>query len=52
MAKTSKRDYVKTSVKIPRELWKAASIRAIEDDKDLQTIVSDALAAYLKGKRR
>jgi len=53
------RDTVKTSVALPRELWKAAHVRALDEDLDLQDVIAAALAAYLKtprtqsgGKRR
>lgn len=39
---------VKTTVRIPEDLWKAARVRAIEDRADFQDIVIRALAAYLK----
>ena len=44
---------VKTSLKLPRELWKRAHVRAMDDGTDLQTIVARALEAYLgKGGER
>mgnify|MGYP001577600107 CR=1 FL=1 len=43
-----KPDFVKTSLKIPRDLWRAAHIRAMDEGTDLQVIVARALAAYLK----
>ena len=43
-----KQDTVKTSLKIPRDLWRAAHIRAMDDGTDLQTIVALALTAYLR----
>ena len=46
-------DFVKTSLKIPRELWRAAHIRAMDEGTELQVIVARALEAYLKkGGRR
>lgn len=52
-------DTVKTSVALPRELWKAAHVRALDENLDLQDVIAEALAAYLKtpkaqpgGKRR
>lgn len=42
---------VKTSLKIPRRLWREARIRAMDENTDLQTIVSRALEAYLDGGR-
>lgn len=40
---------VKTSLRLPRELWRAARIRAMDDGTDFQTVVVLALSAYLKG---
>jgi hypothetical protein len=42
---------IKTSLKLPRELWKAAHIKAMDEGVDLQTIVQKALEAYLKKGR-
>ena len=42
---------VKTSVKLPRSLWRKARIRAIDDDTELQEIIARALEAYLKEDR-
>ena len=42
---------VKTSVKLPRSLWREARIRAIDEDTELQEIVARALEAYLKEDR-
>jgi predicted GNAT superfamily acetyltransferase len=39
---------VKTSLKIPRRLWREARIRAMDEGTDLQSIVAKALEAYLK----
>ena len=43
---------VKTSIRLPRELWKRAHIRAMDEDKDLQDVIAEALAAFLKGGSR
>ncbi len=43
---------VKTTVRLRRSLWRNARVRAIDDGTDLQTIVSEALAAYLDGRGR
>ena len=52
MAKEPKTDpgeaTVKTSVRLPRQLWRAAHIRALDEGTDLQVIVARALEAYLK----
>jgi hypothetical protein len=39
---------VKTSVKLPKELWREASIRAIDENRDLQDVIASALELYLK----
>ena len=41
-------DMVKTSLKLPRKLWRAAHIRALDDGTQLQEVIARALAAYLK----
>ena len=45
-------DTVKTSIRLPRELWKKAHIRGMDEGKDLQDVIAEALAAYLKGGSR
>ncbi len=45
---------VKTSVRLPRDLWREARILAMDENTELQIIVTRALEAYLKqrgGKR-
>jgi len=39
---------VKTTVQLAEALWRRARIRAIEEDLDLQDIVSKALEEYLR----
>ena len=41
-------DLVKTSLRLPRELWNRTRHQAIDEDRDIQEIVADALAQYLK----
>lgn len=41
-------DTIKTSVTLPRALWKAAHLRAMDEGRDLQNVIADALRAYLK----
>lgn len=41
------KESIKTSVKLPRDLWKRARIQAIEEDLDLQDVLVKALEAYL-----
>lgn len=45
---------VKTTLAIPRELWRAAKVRALDEGRDLRDVLLDALRAYLakKGDRR
>lgn len=38
----------KTTVKLPQHLWRAAQIRAIDEDRDFQDVVAAALELYLK----
>ena len=47
-ARTS--ETVKTTMVLPKDLWKAAKIRAVEEDADLNGVVIAALAAYVKVK--
>jgi hypothetical protein len=44
--------FVKTSLKLDRELWKEAHLRAMDAGTDLQTIVNKALDTYLWGAKR
>ena len=46
--KKPEEDRVKTSISLPRELWRAAHIRALDEGTELQIIVARALEAYLK----
>ena len=41
---------VKTSIALPRTLWRAAHVRAMDEGLELQELVAKALEAYLKGK--
>lgn len=43
-------DRVKTSIALPRTLWRAAHLRAMDDGLELQELIAKALEAYLKGK--
>lgn len=43
---------VKTTMVLPRELWKAAKIRAVEEDADLNAVVIAALERYLGTGRK
>ena len=41
-------EMVKTSLKLPADLWRAAHIKALDERTDLQVIVARALKEYLK----
>jgi hypothetical protein len=41
-------EVVKTSVALPRALWKAAHVRALDESRDLQDVIASALETYLK----
>ena len=43
---------VKTTVRLPREVWLAARTRALADGVDLQDLVTAALRSYLKLETR
>lgn len=43
-------DRVKTTLWLPRPLWRKAKIRAIDDGTDLRSVVIEALERYLKTK--
>ncbi len=47
MSKGQDKDVVKTSVSLPRELWKLAHLRALDERCDLQDVITSALEAYL-----
>lgn len=44
-------DRVKTSLALPRTLWRAAHILALDEGVDLQEIIRRALEAYLKAQK-
>ena len=46
--KRGSEDTVKTSIKLPRRLWRKAHIRALDERTELQIIITRALEAYLK----
>jgi len=47
-----RKDRIKLTVEIPRTLWKRAKVQAIEEERDLWKIVTDALERYLADKGR
>lgn len=42
----------KTTLRIPTDVWRDAKVRAIQEDRDLQDLVADALRAYLARPNR
>ncbi len=43
---------LKTSVEIPEDVWRAAKIRAMDEKRNFQDIVAEALREFLKkGKK-
>jgi len=43
---------VKTTIRLPRAVWHAARVRALDEQIDFQDLVLGALEAYLKKPRR
>jgi post-segregation antitoxin (ccd killing protein) len=50
--KTTKAERLKTTVVLPRDLWKRARIKAVEEETDLSTLIAKAIEAYLTSKPR
>ncbi len=48
MEKAKRTDIVKTTMALPRDLWKRARVRAIDEDRDLQDVVVSAVEEYLR----
>jgi hypothetical protein len=46
--KAAAEETTKTSIRLPRELWREAHIRALDEGRDLQDIIASALQAYVK----
>ncbi len=42
----------KTSIEIPEEIWRAAKIRAMDEKKNFQDIVAEALAEFLRKPKK
>jgi hypothetical protein len=38
---------VKTTVDLPEDIWRAAKIRAVDDRRDLRSVIIAALRTYL-----
>ena len=43
---------MKTSLSLPEDLWREAKIRAVNEGRNLQDVVADALKLYLKTPRK
>jgi len=43
---------IRLTVEIPKELWRRAKQRALDTDRDLRTVVIEALEAALGGKAK
>jgi hypothetical protein len=43
---------IKTTIDLPQALWRAAKIRAMDDGRDLRSVIIRALELYLKTKRK
>lgn len=41
-------EMVKTTIRLPRSVWRGAQHRAIDEGRNVQNVVADALTAYLK----
>jgi len=41
---------VKTTIDLPEALWRTAKIRAMDERKDLRSVIIEALQAHLKAK--
>ena len=41
-------EWVKTSLKLPKALWREAHIRAMDERTEFQVVVARALEAYLR----
>ena len=46
--KTTAGELVKTTMRLPRNLWHAGRVRALEERIDFQDLIALALAAYLQ----
>jgi hypothetical protein len=45
-------EVVKTTIRMPRVVWHAARVRALDEQIDFQDLVAAALEAHLKKPRR
>ncbi len=51
MKAKAKPKMIKTTLRLPEELWKRVRMHSIEADRDAQDIVADALEQYLKQQK-
>lgn len=43
---------MKTSIEIPEDVWRTAKIRAMDEKKNFQDIVADALKEFLRKPKK
>ncbi len=43
---------VKTSIDIPEEVWRAAKIRSMDEKRNFQDVVADALREYVRKPKK
>ena len=48
--KSKAKELVKTTLRLPKKLLQEAKIKAVMEERNLQEIVAEALASYLKKK--
>ena len=41
---------MKTTVELPQDLWRAAKIRAVNENTDLRSVIIAALSSYLRSR--
>lgn len=46
--KETKAEIVKTTIRLPRPIWRDANVRALDERRDFQEVVALAVALYLK----
>lgn len=46
--KQTKTEMVKTTIRLPRSVWRDASVRALDERRDFQEVIALAVALYLK----
>lgn len=50
--KADKDAIVKTSLALPADVWRDAKVQALDERRDFQDVVADALRAYVREHRR